>query len=188
MKRILQALMLSGFSLIVVSINFSVSSSQPVRSIAIQPVEAQEKPIKKKLPVKQVKAVKPPKKPVVKPKPVIKIAPKPVVKPVPVKVTPPISTGSHQDWMAAAGISPSDYAAVEYIISHESGWRYWVVNSEGSGATGLCQALPGYKMASAGSDYLTNPVTQLRWCHSYAQERYGGWWGAYNHWTANSWW
>ncbi len=29
-------------------------------------------------------------------------------------------------------------------------------------------------MASAGSDYMTNPVTQLKWCHEYAQG-YGGW-------------
>lgn len=90
--------------------------------------------------------------------------------------------------MRAAGVAESDFNAVDYIISHESGWRWWVVNSEGSGATGLCQALPGSKMASAGADYLTNPVTQLKWCSSYAASRYGGWWGAYNHWVSAHWW
>lgn len=100
----------------------------------------------------------------------------------------PVSTGSHEDWMAQAGIAAGDYAAVDYIVSHESGWRYWVVNSEGSGATGLCQALPGYKMASAGADWATNPITQLRWCASYASSRYGGWWASYDHWLSHGNW
>jgi hypothetical protein len=43
-------------------------------------------------------------------------------------------------------------------------------------------------MASAGSDWQTNPVTQLQWCTQYATDRYGGWWGAYNQWIANRWW
>ena len=90
--------------------------------------------------------------------------------------------------MDAAGIPQGDRAAVNYIISHESGWRHLVVNSEGSGATGLCQALPGSKMASAGADWATNPVTQMRWCNSYAISRYGSWAGAYNFWVANKWW
>lgn len=97
------------------------------------------------------------------------------------------ATGSHNEWMAAAGISPSDYQYVEYIVQKESGWRYTAVNA-GSGATGLCQSLPASKMATAGGDYLTNPVTQLRWCNSYAQARYGGWAGAYQFWISMHWW
>jgi len=89
--------------------------------------------------------------------------------------------------MAAAGISPADYAYVDYIIAKESGWRPGAVNSS-SGAYGLCQAYPGTKMASAGADWRTNPVTQLRWCAGYANGRYGGWAGAYNAWLAQSWW
>jgi uncharacterized protein YabE (DUF348 family) len=84
--------------------------------------------------------------------------------------------------MAAAGIPSSDYAYANFIVSHESGWRPTAANA--SGAYGLCQALPGSKMASAGADWQTNPVTQLRWCNGYAA-RYGGWGGAYNHWLAN---
>lgn len=38
---------------------------------------------------------------------------------------------------------------------------------------GLCQADPGTKMESAGHDWRTNPVTQLRWCDQYAVSRYG---------------
>lgn len=119
-----------------------------------------------------------------------------VEQPTPVKaeevVTPPqpqqptYQSGSHEDWMTQAGIAPSDFAAVDFIVTHESGWRYWAVNSEG--ATGLCQALPGVKMASVGPDYLTNPITQLKWCTQYATSRYGGWWAAYNVWVAQRWW
>jgi len=89
--------------------------------------------------------------------------------------------------LAASGIAPADFQAVDYIISKESGWRHLAVNSS-SGATGLCQSLPASKMASAGADYLTNPVTQLKWCDGYAKSRYGGWWPAYNFWQANHWW
>lgn len=88
--------------------------------------------------------------------------------------------------MAAAGISPSDYQYVDYIVSHESGWRTTAQNP--SGAYGLCQSLPAGKMASAGGDYLSNPVTQMVWCNSYAQSRYGGWANAYTAWTQKHWW
>jgi hypothetical protein len=84
--------------------------------------------------------------------------------------------------MALAGIGPGDYQYVDYIVSHESGWRPDAGSP--SGPYGLCQAYPGSKMASAGSDWLTNPVTQLRWCNGYALGRYGSWAAAYNHWVA----
>jgi uncharacterized protein YabE (DUF348 family) len=94
-------------------------------------------------------------------------------------------TGDKSTWMAAAGISSSDYGYVNFIVSHESNWNYLAHNS--SGAYGLCQALPGSKMATAGADWSTNPVTQLRWCNGYAS-RYGGWGGAYNFWLAHHYW
>jgi uncharacterized protein YabE (DUF348 family) len=89
--------------------------------------------------------------------------------------------------MVAAGIAPADYPYVDYIMNKESRWRPGAVNSS-SGAYGLCQAYPGTKMASAGADWRTNPVTQLRWCAGYAAGRYGGWQGAYNAWLVQSWW
>lgn len=111
---------------------------------------------------------------------------KPITQPTTAAVTPaPTYSGSHVDWMIAAGISPGDFTYVDYIVSHESGWRYTAVNE--IGATGLCQSLPGNKMASAGADYLTNPITQLRWCSSYAS-RYGGWAGSYQKWQSARWW
>lgn len=104
--------------------------------------------------------------------------------------------------MAAAGIASGDYPYVNYIISHESGWcptkwqgqvgycppYYEPIHSQDSGyGYGICQATPGSKMASAGGDWQTNAVTQLRWCSGYAS-RYGGWAGAYNYWQSHHWW
>lgn len=102
--------------------------------------------------------------------------------------------------MALAGISPSDYQYVDYIVSHESGWCPTKAQGEigycpayagyvpSYGGYGLCQSTPGIKMESAGSDWATNPVTQLEWCSGYAEGRYGGWANAYDHWIANGNW
>jgi len=88
--------------------------------------------------------------------------------------------------MAAAGIGAGDYAYANYIVSRESNWH--VTSQNASGAYGLCQALPGSKMASAGGDWATNPITQLRWCAGYAQSKFGGWGGAYNFWLSHHYW
>ena len=111
-----------------------------------------------------------------------------------------VITGSKADWLVAAGISPADYGAVDHIISKESGWcptkwqgeygacpaYHGAPTSSGLGY-GLCQSTPASKMATAGADWATNPVTQLRWCDSYAR-KYGGWQGAYRFWSVNRWW
>lgn len=110
-------------------------------------------------------------------------SPEPVKpKPTPV-VSTPQPTGGKYDWMSAAGIKPSDYAAVDYIISHESGWNPNATNPQ-SGAHGLPQALPYSKTGCGWVD----AVCQLRWASSYAENRYGGWWSAYNFWRTNHWW
>ncbi len=88
--------------------------------------------------------------------------------------------------MASAGISSGDYPYANYIVSRESNWHVTAENA--SGAYGLCQSLPGSKMASVGSDWATNPVTQLRWCTGYASRTYGGWAGAYNFWLNHHYW
>ena len=95
--------------------------------------------------------------------------------------------GTHQDWMAAVGIAESDYGYVNFIMDHEAHWNP-IARNRYSGAYGICQALPGNKMASAGADWETNPITQLRWCNSYAIGRYGSWAGAYQFWITHKWW
>lgn len=112
---------------------------------------------------------------------------KPVEQQIRIGMKVNLPSGSHEDWMARAGISSSDYGYVNFIIERESHWNPLAKNGY-SGATGLCQALPGSKMASAGSDWATNPITQLRWCNGYAVGRYGSWAKAYQFWTTNHWW
>lgn len=80
-------------------------------------------------------------------------------------------SGSHKHWLEQAGIPSSWWGATNEIISKESGWNPKAANA--SGAYGLPQALPGSKMASAGSDWKTNPITQLKWYKSYIKGRYG---------------
>lgn len=95
-------------------------------------------------------------------------------------------TGNHQNWMKQAGFKPSEYAAIDYIVNHESSWNPQAVNAS-SGAYGLPQSLPASKLASAGSDWRTNPITQLKWMRNYVNERYGGANGALAFWKANHW-
>ena len=97
-----------------------------------------------------------------------------------------LPAGSHTDWMSAAGISASDQGSANAIISQESGWRVNATNRS-SGAYGIPQALPGSKMASAGSDWQTNPITQLKWMNSYVVGRYGSWQNAYAHKKSKGW-
>lgn len=92
-------------------------------------------------------------------------------------------TGSKADWMRAAGISPSDYTYVDYIVTKESGWNPNAVNPS-SGACGLGQQLPCGKWAGAWND----PVAALVAMKGYAVARYGSWSGAYNFWISNNWW
>jgi hypothetical protein len=58
------------------------------------------------------------------------------------------------------------------LWNHESGWRADAYNSS-SGAYGIPQSLPGSKMASAGSDWMTNQNTQVDWGLDYINRSYG---------------
>jgi hypothetical protein len=97
----------------------------------------------------------------------------------------PAQVTDHIAVMAAAGIAPGDYGYVDFIVTHESGWR--VDAQAPNGPYGLCQSWPGDKMAAAGTDWQTNPVTQIEWCSMHAQQ-YGGWYGSYLFWLAHSAW
>ena len=75
------------------------------------------------------------------------------------------------------------------IVGRETAgtWSPTIYNYGGSGAYGLPQALPGHKMASAGADWRTNPLTQLRWMVGYTTSRYGSPCGALAFHNANGW-
>ncbi|MDF3141132.1 MULTISPECIES: transglycosylase SLT domain-containing protein [unclassified Streptomyces] len=82
---------------------------------------------------------------------------------------------------------PSDqFQCFSNIVDHESSWNYQAVNAS-SGAYGLFQALPGSKMSSVGSDWQTNPATQIKWGLNYMNERYDSPCGAWSFWQANHW-
>lgn len=84
------------------------------------------------------------------------------------------------------GVTGSDKATWEYVISVESGWNPQATNPS-SGAYGLGQALPAGKMAEFGSDYMTNPYTQLKWMYSYIMDRYHSFANLQAFWDANHW-
>ncbi|MEU0965133.1 transglycosylase SLT domain-containing protein [Streptomyces sp. NPDC005917] len=80
----------------------------------------------------------------------------------------------------------AQYNAFSKIVEHESGWNPSATNGS-SGAYGLVQALPGSKMASAGSDWKSNPATQIKWGLDYMNSRYGSPTAAWSFWQANGW-
>ncbi|MEV0095171.1 transglycosylase SLT domain-containing protein [Streptomyces sp. NPDC050738] len=80
----------------------------------------------------------------------------------------------------------AQYQCFDNIVTHESGWNVTASNAS-SGAYGLVQALPGSKMASAGSDWQTNPATQIQWGLDYMNDTYGSPCAAWSFWQANGW-
>lgn len=73
--------------------------------------------------------------------------------------------------MPSFGFSTSDFSCIDQIWTQESGWNVHAANP--SGAYGIPQALPGSKMASAGSDWQNNPTTQIKWGLGYIKASYG---------------
>lgn len=95
------------------------------------------------------------------------------------------ASGSHADWLNAAGVPADQQQCATLLINKESGFRVDAYNP--SGAYGIPQSLPGSKMASAGADWQTNPVTQIRWMVGYVNARYGGFCQAWAHSQAVNW-
>ncbi len=87
--------------------------------------------------------------------------------------------------LASFGFSTSQFGCLNDIWTRESGWRYNAENA--SGAYGIPQALPGSKMASAGSDWMTNPATQIKWGLGYIKAVYGTPCDAWSFWQAHEW-
>jgi len=63
------------------------------------------------------------------------------------------------------------YGCLNRLWTKESHWNYKAHNYR-SGAHGIPQALPASKMEIVGSDWRTNPVTQIRWGLRYIDIRY----------------
>jgi hypothetical protein len=83
------------------------------------------------------------------------------------------------------GFPASQMAPLVNLWNGESGWRTTARNPS-SGAYGIPQSLPAGKMASAGSDWRTNPATQIRWGLGYIKATYGTPARAWAMWQARS--
>lgn len=84
------------------------------------------------------------------------------------------------------GFGPEEYDCLDSLYASESGWR-WNADNPTSSAYGIPQALPGSKMSSAGADWETNPVTQIRWGLGYIADRYGTPCSAWSFKQGNNW-
>jgi hypothetical protein len=75
--------------------------------------------------------------------------------------------------LADFGFSESTQWPCLYDLwQRESGWNVYAENPS-SGAYGIPQSDPGSKMESAGSDWQTDPTTQIKWGLGYIQSTYG---------------
>jgi hypothetical protein len=72
------------------------------------------------------------------------------------------------------------------LWDRESSWNVFASNPY-SGAYGIPQAVPGSKMATAGSHWRTSARTQIRWGLRYIKDQYGSPRAAWEHELATGW-
>ncbi|WP_202878810.1 aggregation-promoting factor C-terminal-like domain-containing protein [Ornithinimicrobium ciconiae] len=100
-------------------------------------------------------------------------APEPEPEPEPAPAPPAGDARSiARNMLGSYGWSQDQFGCLDSLWMRESGWNHTATNPS-SGAYGIPQSLPASKMASAGSDWRTNPATQIRWGLGYIQGRYG---------------
>lgn len=88
--------------------------------------------------------------------------------------------------VADRGWGEDQMSCLVSLWNKESGWNY-AADNPSSSAYGIPQSLPGSKMASAGADWETNPVTQITWGLGYIENRYGTPCGAWSHSKSYNW-
>lgn len=76
------------------------------------------------------------------------------------------------EMVVARGWGDSEWSCLVSLWNRESHWNVYAHNTR-TDAYGIPQAMPGSKMASAGSDWQTNPATQITWGLGYITGRYG---------------
>lgn len=100
--------------------------------------------------------------------------------------------GNKDTWLAASGIPQSEWWAVDYIVSRESGWNPCAYNPGRSNcdpnfrpntACGIAQFLP-CSVEKAGANW-QDPVNALQRQYDYVKARYGGYPQAVSYWQAN---
>jgi hypothetical protein len=105
----------------------------------------------------------------------------------------PVSCGAYDgnraigcSLLLAAGFGLDQMPCLDKMWTHESNWRTTAENPS-SKSYGIPQALPASKMAVFGSDYRSNPATQIKWGLDYITKRYTTPCGAWTFWQAHSW-
>ncbi len=117
------------------------------------------------------------------PRPVIR-APAPVRTPTPLVVA--VSSVAAARSYALSVVGSAQFVCLDALFTRESHWNPFASNSV-TGAYGIPQALPGIKMAAAGADWRTNPVTQVKWGLSYIVGSYGTPCAAWTHELSAGW-
>ena len=106
---------------------------------------------------------------------------------------PAKGTVEYSQWYAASymkkhyGWGSDQMQCLVPMWDKESGWQTNADDSDNGYTWGIPQARPGTKMAEAGSDWLTNPETQIRWGLSYIKSTYGTPCSAWDFWQGHSW-
>jgi hypothetical protein len=114
-------------------------------------------------------------------------APKPYTGPIPASCNE--YSGNRKTGCAlllSSGFEIDQMPCLDKRWTKESGWNHKARNPS-SGAYGIPQALPGGKMESAGSDWETNPATQIEWGLGYIKGRYDTPCGAWQHFQDEGW-
>ncbi len=88
--------------------------------------------------------------------------------------------------LLADGYALSQMPCLDKMWTRESNWRTTAENPS-SHSYGIPQALPASKMATFGSDYRSNPATQIKWGLNYIKTRYGSPCQAWTFWQAHNW-
>jgi hypothetical protein len=83
------------------------------------------------------------------------------------------------------GWGENQYTCLNRLWTKESHWNYKARNPR-SGAHGIAQALPASKMEKVGTDWRTNPVTQIQWGLLYISERYDTPCAAFSKWRRSN--
>lgn len=85
----------------------------------------------------------------------------------------------------SAGLGLEQMVCLDHMWTKESNWRTTAENPS-SHSYGIPQSLPASKMAAFGSDYRTNPATQIKWGLSYIKNRYHTPCGAWSFWQGHN--
>lgn len=88
--------------------------------------------------------------------------------------------------LLAAGYALDQMPCLDKMWTRESNWRTTAENPS-SHSYGIPQALPATKMATFGSDYRSNPATQIKWGLDYIKKRYHSPCQAWTFWQAHNW-